>query len=98
MLYVCEHVLNSFSNHISFNKINCRNTRRLCFNNEKRLQTPLSVHSWVRFYVPMLGSFFGIFFVLFFCSFVGSFWGRFGGHVGDVLSAEIDTKCVLMNF
>ena len=70
--YVFEHVLNICSKHISFNNIKCRNTCRMCFNNKKRLQTPLSVHSWAGFML-MLGSFFAVFC----CSFFDAFFDRF---------------------
>ena len=64
-----------------------KNTYQTFLDNDERLQPPLSVHSWVRFF-SHLGLFFHSFFLLFFGVVFCSFFVVFGGHVGVILEPK----------
>ena len=87
----------SLLKHISFKKIKRRKHTKTFLYNEKRLNTPLSVHSWVRFF-SQLGLFFCFFFVLFFCSFLARFgepcWSHFGAQIGSKCNLCWSSVCV----
>ena len=83
----------SLLKHISFKKIKRRKHTPTFLYNEKRLNTPLSVHSWVRFFSSMLALFSIFFVVLFLVRFLfvlGSFWGAILGRFGGPNRVKID--------
>ena len=59
---------------MSFNKIKRRKHTKTFFLNEKRLNMPLSVHSWVRFFFSCSVFFSVVFFVVFSSCFFLRFW------------------------